>query len=167
MIEIEFLVSGGQATPGEPIGPQLGPTPVDVQQAVTTINEQTAAFDGVDVPITLTYEQDGSFEIEIGVPPTSALLKREAGIDRGSGQPEDFVADLATEQLQAVAEQKRSDLNAYDAKNAAKEIAGTCVSLGITIDGNDPREFAHRIDAGEYETFETGTDKIDDNDDRH
>jgi large subunit ribosomal protein L11 len=167
MTEIEFLVPGGQATPGDPIGPQLGPTPVDVQQAVTTINEQTAAFDGVDVPITLTYEQDGSFEIEIGVPPTSALLKREAGIERGSGQPEDFVADLTSEQLQIITEQKQSDLNAYDAKNAAKEIAGTCVSLGITIDGNDPREFAHRVDAGEYEAFEAETNETGNNDDRH
>lgn len=155
MPTIEFLIPGGQATPGEPIGPQLGPTPVDVQQAVTTINERTAAFEGTDVPITLTYEQDGSFEISVGVPPTSALLKREAGIERGSGHPEEFVADLTIEQLQTVVEQKQSDLNAYNAINAAKEIAGTCVSLGITIDGNDPREFARRVDDGEYDAFET------------
>lgn len=155
MPTIEFLIPGSQATPGEPIGPQLGPTPVDVQQAVTTINERTASFEGTDVPITLTYEQDGSFEISVGVPPTSALLKRQAGIERGSGRPEEFVADLTIEQLQTVVEQKQSDLNAYNMTNSAKEIAGTCVSLGITIDGNDPREFAQRVDDGEYDAFET------------
>jgi large subunit ribosomal protein L11 len=149
---IEALVPGGQATPGPPLGPELGPTPVDVQAVVQEINDQTAAFDGMEVPVTIEYEDDGSFTIEVGVPPTAELVKDEAGFDTGSGEPQtDFVADLSVEQVKKVAEQKQSDLLAYDLKNAAKEVVGTCVSLGVTIEGNDPREFKERIDAGEYD----------------
>ena len=68
---IEVLVPGGQANPGPPLGPELGPTPVDVQGVVQEINEQTEAFDGTEVPVTITYEEDGSFGIEVGGTPTS------------------------------------------------------------------------------------------------
>ncbi|MFB6122915.1 MAG: 50S ribosomal protein L11 [Haloferacaceae archaeon] len=149
---IEALVPGGQATPGPPLGPELGPTPVDVQAVVQEINDQTEAFDGMEVPVTIDYEDDGSFTIEVGVPPTAELVKDEAGFDTGSGEPQEtFVADLTVDQVKKIAEQKRSDLLSYDLKNAAKEVVGTCVSLGVTIEGNDPREFKERIDAGEYD----------------
>jgi large subunit ribosomal protein L11 len=149
---IEVLVPGGQANPGPPLGPELGPTPVDVQAVVDGINDQTAAFDGTEVPVTVEYEEDGSFEIEVGVPPTAALVKDEAGFDTGSGEPADeFVADLSVEQIKTIAEQKHPDLLAYDLKNAAKEVVGTCTSLGVTIEGNDPREFKQRLDDGEYD----------------
>jgi large subunit ribosomal protein L11 len=149
---IEVLVPGGQANPGPPLGPELGPTPVDVQAVVNEINEQTEAFDGTEVPVTVEYEDDGSFSIDVGVPPTAALIKDELGFETGSGEPqEDFVADMSVEQLKKVAEQKLPDLLAYDAKGAAKEVAGTCTSLGVTIEGENPREFKKRIDAGEYD----------------
>ena len=149
---IEVLVPGGQANPGPPLGPELGPTPVDVQAVVQEINDETAAFDGTEVPVTVSYEDDGSFEIEVGVPPTAALIKDEAGFETGSGTPQsEFVADLSLDQLKTIAEQKLSDLLAYDEKSAAKEVAGTCVSLGVTIEGIDAREFKEKIDAGEYD----------------
>ena len=149
---IEVLVPGGQANPGPPLGPELGPTPVDVQAVVQTINDQTEAFDGTEVPVTIDYEDDGSFSVEVGVPPTAELIKDEAGFETGSGEPqENFVADLSTEQVKQIAEQKHSDLLSYDLKNAAKEIVGTCTSLGVTIEGEDPREFKEKIDAGEYD----------------
>ncbi|GAA0658081.1 50S ribosomal protein L11 [Salarchaeum japonicum] len=149
---IEVLVPGGQANPGPPLGPELGPTPVDVQAVVEEINDQTAAFDGTEVPVTVEYEEDGSFSIEVGVPPTAELIKDEAGFDTGSGVPqEDFVADLSIDQLKSIAEQKKPDLLAYDTKNAAKEVAGTCVSLGVTIEGEDARSFKARVDDGEFD----------------
>jgi large subunit ribosomal protein L11 len=151
---IEVLVPGGQANPGPPLGPELGPTPVNVQDVVQTINDETAAFDGMEVPVTVEYEDDGSFTISVGVPPTAELVKDEAGFDTGSGEPQkDFVADLTVEQVKKIAEQKSSDLLSYDLKNAAKEVVGTCTSLGVTIEGNDPREFKERIDEGEYDEF--------------
>ncbi|WP_277541794.1 50S ribosomal protein L11 [Haloarcula laminariae] len=149
---IEVLVPGGQANPGPPLGPELGPTPVDVQAVVQDINDQTEAFDGTEVPVTVDYDDDGSFTIEVGVPPTAELIKDEAGFDTGSGEPhEEFVANLTVDQVMQIAEQKQSDLLAYDLKNAAKEVVGTCASLGVTIEGNDPREFKERIDGGEYD----------------
>lgn len=153
---IEALVPGGQANPGPPLGPELGPTPVDVQDVVSRINEETAAFDGMEVPVTVEYDDDGSFTIEVGVPPTAALIKDEAGFDTGSGEPQkEFVADLSVEQVQKIAKQKQSDLLSYDLKNAAKEVVGTCTSLGVTIEGNDPREFKKRLDDGEYDELFT------------
>ena len=149
---IEILVPGGQADPGPPLGPELGPTPVDVQAVVQEINDRTAAFDGTEVPVTITYEEDGSFEIEVGVPPTAALVKDEAGFETGSGEPQtNFVADLSIEQVKKIAEQKLPDLLAYDVKGAAKEVAGTCASLGVTIEGDDAREFKQKVDAGEFD----------------
>lgn len=149
---IEVLVPGGQANPGPPLGPELGPTPVDVQAVVEQINDETAAFDGTEVPVTVEYEDDGSFSIDVGVPPTAELIKDEAGFDTGSGEPqEEFVADLSVDQVKQIAEQKQTDLLAYDLKNAAKEVVGTCTSLGVTIEGNNPREFKELIDDGEYD----------------
>ncbi|WP_416841048.1 50S ribosomal protein L11 [Haloferax sp. DFSO52] len=149
---IEVLVPGGKANPGPPLGPELGPTPVDVQDVVSQINDQTAAFDGMEVPVTVEYEDDGSFSIEVGVPPTAALIKDEVGFDTGSGEPQkDFVADMSIAQLKKVAEQKSSDLLSYDLKNASKEVAGTCASLGVTIEGEDARTFKERIDGGEFD----------------
>ena len=149
---IQVLVPGGEATPGPPLGPELGPTAVDVQAVVQAINDQTAAFDGTEVPVEVTYEEDGSFEIAVGVPPTAALIKDVAGFETGSGRPQsDFVADVSVEQVRTVAEQKLPDLLAYDIKNAAKEVAGTCVSLGVTIDGEDARTFKRRVDDGDYD----------------
>ena len=151
---IEVLVPGGQADPGPPLGPELGPTPVDVQAVVQGINDQTEAFDGTEVPVTIDYEDDGSFSIEVGVPPTAELIKDEAGFETGSGEPQEtFVADLSAEQVKQIAEQKHPDLLAYDLKNAAKEVVGTCTSLGVTIEGNDPREFKERVDDDEYDVF--------------
>jgi len=149
---IEVLVPGGQATPGPPLGPELGPTPVDVQAVVNEINDRTAAFDGTEVPVTVEYDDDGSFSIEVGVPPTAALIKDEAGFETGSGRPEsDFVADLSVDQVKKIAEQKLPDLLSYDVKNAAKEVAGTCVSLGVTIEGDNARTFKEKVDAGDYD----------------
>jgi len=149
---IEALVPGGQANPGPPLGPELGPTPVDVQDVVSQINEETAAFDGMEVPVTIEYDDDGSFTIEVGVPPTAELIKDEAGFETGSGEPQtDFVADMSIEQVKKVAEQKSTDLLSYDVKNAAKEVGGTCASLGVTIEGEDARTFDDRVDAGDYD----------------
>jgi large subunit ribosomal protein L11 len=148
---IEALIPGGEATPGPPLGPELGPTPVDVQAVVGEINEETDAFDGMEVPVTVEYDDDGSFSISIGVPPTAALIKDEAGFETGSGEPQqNFVADLSIDQVRRIAEQKRSDLLSYDLRNAAKEVAGTCASLGVTVESEDARTFKERVDDGEY-----------------
>lgn len=148
---IELLVEGGKATAGPPLGPALGPTDINVGEVVQAINEETADFEGTEVPVTVTVE-DGEYEIEVGLPPTSALIKDELGFETGSGRPQaEFVAEMTAEQLKKVAEMKADDLLSYDTKNAAKEVAGSCVCLGVKIEGEDPREAARRIDEGEFD----------------
>ncbi|MFP4625602.1 MAG: 50S ribosomal protein L11 [Natronomonas sp.] len=150
---IEVLVPGGQADPGPPLGPELGPSPVDVQAVVNEINEQTAAFDGTEVPVTVEYEDDGSFTIDVGVPPTAALIKDELDFETGSGEPqENFVEDISAEQLKTIAEQKLPDLLSYDVREASKEVAGTCVTLGVTVEGEDARTYKQRLNDGEFDS---------------
>jgi large subunit ribosomal protein L11 len=148
---IELLVEGGEASAGPPLGPALGPTDVNVGQVVQAINDETADFEGTEVPVTVTVEE-GDYEIEVGLPPTAALVKDELGFETGSGRPQaEFVADMSVEELKKVAEMKADDLLSYDTKNAAKEIAGSCVCLGVKIEGEDPRRAAERIDEGEFD----------------
>ena len=148
---IELLVEGGEASAGPPLGPALGPTDVNVGQVVQAINDETADFEGTEVPVTVTVEE-GDYEIEVGLPPTAALVKDELGFETGSGLPQaEFVADMSVEELKKVAEMKADDLLSYDTKNAAKEIAGSCVCLGVKIEGEDPRRAAERIDEGEFD----------------
>ena len=148
---IELLVEGGEASAGPPLGPALGPTDVNVGQVVQAINDETADFEGTEVPVTVTVEE-GDYEIEVGLPPTAALIKDELGFETGSGRPQaEFVADMSVEELKKVAEMKADDLLSYDIKNAAKEIAGSCVCLGVKIEGEDPRRAAERIDEGEFD----------------
>lgn len=151
--KISALVSAGNASAGPPLGPQLGPLPVDIGQVVNTINEKTSKFEGMEVPIEVTVDEEtGDFEIEVGIPPVASLIREELGIDKGSGEPnKNKVADMSIEQVKKVAEMKINDLLAHDVKAASKEVIGTCVSMGITIDGKDGREAQKLIDKGEYD----------------
>jgi len=150
---ISTLVEGGSASAGPPLGPQLGPLPVDIGAVVGSINEKTAAYEGMEVPVDVTVDEDtGDFEIEVGTPPAAALIKEKAGIESGSGEPNSVVvADLDFATVIQVAEMKRPDLNALDLRGAVKEIIGSCDSMGVTIDGQDPRDVHKQIDDGAYD----------------
>lgn len=150
-MEIELLVEGGNASPGPPLGPELGPTDIDVGEVVEAINKETKDFEGTEVPVTVKIE-DEEFEIEVGTPPTAELIKDELGIETGSGEPnKDFVADLSMEQIKSVAQMKSRDLLAKDLKASVKEVIGTCVSLGVTIEGEDPRKAIDLVEREELE----------------
>lgn len=150
---ISTLVEGGSASAGPPLGPQLGPLPVDIGAVVGSINEKTAAYEGMEVPVDVTVDEDtGDFEIEVGTPPAAALIKEKAGIESGSGEPNTVVvADLDFDTVIQIAEMKRPDLNALDLRGAVKEIIGSCDSMGVTIDGQDPRDVHKQIDDGAYD----------------
>jgi large subunit ribosomal protein L11 len=150
---ISILTEGGSASAGPPLGPELGPMPTDVGEVVSAINEATADFEGMEVPVdVIVDEDDGSFEIEVGKPPAAALIIDELGIEKGSGEPNKTkVADMSFEQLCKVARMKASDLQAMDLKGAAKEILGTAQSMGVTVDGVEAYEMQQRIGDGEYD----------------
>lgn len=150
---ISVLVEGGKATPGPPLGPALGPTGVNVVQVVQMINEKTKKFDGMKVPVNVIINPKlkTGFDIEVGTPPTSALLMKELGIEKGSGNPKvDKKGDITVEQAKKIAEMKAGAVLGKDIRRAVREVLGTCVSMGVTVDGKDPREVQRLINEGGY-----------------
>jgi len=150
---IDALVPGGQATAGPPLGPALGPLGVNVMAIVNRINELTKDFAGMKVPVKITVDvETKEFEVEVGTPTTSALIVKELGIEKGSGDPgKQKVGNLTIQQVIKIAKMKRSELLAKSLKKAAKEILGSCVSMGVTVEGKDPREVQREIDEGKYD----------------
>ena len=151
--KLEVLVDGGKATPGPPLGPALGPLGVNVIQIVGAINEKTKAFTGMKVPVTLLIDpKTKEFEIKVGTPPTTALIMKELKLEKGSGKPNsDFVGNLTVQQVTRIADMKKDSMLAKDKKGRFREVVGTCVSMGVTVDGKDPRKVIAEIDAGEYQ----------------
>ena len=152
---IESLVEGGKATAGPPLGPALGPTGINIGEVVKAINEKTKDFAGMQVPIkVIINSSDKSFKIEVGTPPVSALIKKEVGLEKGSGnQKIDKVADIPMQAVVKVARMKRDSMLAMTLKAAAKEVLGTSVSLGVLVDGMDPRDAQKAIDKGDYDVL--------------
>ena len=150
---IEILIDGGKATPGPPLGPAIGPLGINMMQVVEQINQKTADFEGMKVPVKIIVDVGTKeFDVTVGTPPTTALIKDELNIEKGSQDPGiDKVADLTVEQALKVARMKFDALLSNDYKNATKEVIGTCVSMGLTVEGKDPREVQQEIDQGAYD----------------
>ncbi len=150
---VELLVNGGQATAGPPLGPALGPLGLNVMAVVNKINELTRDYSGMKVPVKVAVDvETKDFEVTVGTPTTSALIVSELRIEKGSGTPStQKVGNLTMEQTLRISRIKRQELLAKTLKAAVKEILGSCVSLGVTIEGRDPREVQKDIDEGKYD----------------
>ena len=151
--QVEALLNGGEANAGPPLGPALGPLGVNVLQIVNKINEMTKAYAGMKVPVRVVVDiETKEFEVEIGTPTTSALVVKELGIPKGSGNPKaEKVGNLTMDQVAKIAEMKMPSSYAKSVRAAAKEVMGTCVSLGITIEGKDPRDVQKELDQGKWD----------------
>ena len=151
---VEVLVEGGSATPGPPLGPAIGPLGINMMQVVEEINNKTADFKGMKVPVKIIVDSSTKeFEIEIGTPPTTALVMDELNIEKGSHEPgSEVAADLSVEQAFKIARMKYVALLANDYKAATKEVMGTCVSMGINVDGKDARDAQKALNF--YTSFE-------------
>ena len=149
---VDTLIEGGKATAAPPLGPALGPLKVNIGQVVADINKKTADFKGMKVPVKVIVDTETKeYEIEIGTPPASQLIKTELGIKKGSGTPDkEYVADMTVDQIKKVARMKFDSLLANNMSGAVREIAGTCYSLGIKVDGKAPREFIKDVQDGKY-----------------
>ncbi len=154
MPEISVLIEGGKATAAAPLGPALGPMGVNIGDIVNEINEKTKNYSGMKVPVKVIINSTTkAFEVEIGSPPTSALIKKEAGIAKGTGNPKtDFVANMTIEQVKNVAKMKMDTLGAKDIKAACKEIMGSCDSMGVTIEGKRAKEAMKDVANGKYDS---------------
>ena len=132
---IKLQIEAGKATPAPPVGPALGQYGVNIMAFVKEYNERTSSQAGTIVPVVLTVFEDRSFSFEIKTPPASALLKRAADIEKGSGSPRaEKVGTVSESVIREIAEQKMRDLNAADIEGAKKIVAGTARSMGITVE---------------------------------
>ena len=131
---LKVLVTGGQANPAPPLGPTLSQHRVNISQFIGQFNERTRDQMGVPLPVIVSVYRDGSFDFEVKTPPASYLIKRAAGIAKGSGAPKRETAGAITRrQLQEIAEQKMGDLNAGNIEAAMRIVAGTARSCGVEI----------------------------------
>ncbi len=152
MPEVKVLVEGGKATAAPPLGPALGPLGVNIGQVIGAINDKTKIFSGMQVPVTVKVKDDKSFSVDVGTPPVSALVKKEAGLEKLSGRPKDEkFANIKVEQCIKVAKMKIDVMGTSVLKKAVKEIAGSCVSYGILIENKDPKDFIKDVDKGMYD----------------
>jgi len=147
---VEALVPGGKASAGPPLGPALGPLGVNVAQVVAKINEQTKDLNGMQVPVKVIVKSRTEFEIEVGTPPTSALIIKEMGVEKGSGDKTE-VGDITMEQVLKIANIKRKGLLSKTMKHAASEVIGTAGSLGATIEGMSSKEAQLALASGKYD----------------
>jgi len=150
---VEVLIEGGKASAAPPIGPTLGALKINIGNVVSDINEKTSAYKGMKVPVKITVDiETKEYEIEIGTPPASQLIKKELNIKKGSGYPNlDKVANISIEQLIKVAKMKEDAFIGAPLKSIIKSIAGSCNSLGVLIEGKISPEFTEDVDSGKYD----------------
>jgi large subunit ribosomal protein L11 len=151
--KIEVLVDGGKATPGPPLGPALGPLGVNIVEIIKAINEKTKAFEGMKVPVLLLVDpKTKAFTVEVGTPPTSALIQKELGLEKGSGDPgKTKVGNLGIPQAVKIANMKTDAMQGRTLRARVLEVVGTCVSMGVTVDGRPAKEVSKEIRAGKFD----------------
>ena len=133
---VKLQIAAGKATPAPPVGPALGQRGVNIMEFCKAFNAQTQAQAGLIIPVVITVYADRSFTFITKTPPASILLKRAAGIAKGSGAPnKDKVGKVTAKQVEEIAKQKMPDLNAASVETAIKSIRGTARSMGIEVVG--------------------------------
>jgi large subunit ribosomal protein L11 len=150
---ISALVNGGEASAGPPLGPQIGPLGVNVLSIVNEINKVTADFKGMRVPVKIEVDTETKqFSVVVGTPTASALIIKEAGIPKGSGKPNtELPGNLAFDKILSIAKVKMPNSYAKSLKTAAKEVVGSCVSMGVKVENTDPRQFIKQLDEGKWD----------------
>lgn len=152
-MNIKLLVDGGAMKPGPVVSQKLGPIGIPVNKVIEEVNQATVEFKGMQVPVEISVDTGAkTFEIQVFSPPISGLLKKEAGIEKGSGlQIKQKVANLSIEQIIKVAKAKMGNLLCNNLKTAVKTTVGSCTSLGILVENKPASEIGKDIDAGVYD----------------
>jgi len=149
---IESLVDGGKASAGPPLGPALGPLGINIGKIIEEINKKTKDFEGMKVPVKIIVDEKKNFEIVVGTPPTSSLILKELNLEKGSQKPgSEIVGDMSIEKVLKIAKMKREGMLSEDIKSNVKEVLGTCLSIGVNVDGKNPKQVIEEIDEGKYE----------------
>lgn len=131
---IKLQIPAGQAVPAPPVGPALGQHGLNIQEFCTKFNDATKEMKGDVIPVEITVYEDRTFDFKLKTPPAAELLKKAAGIKKGSGEPHKVkVGKVTKEQVKEIAEKKMADLNAHDIEQAMKIIEGTARNMGIEV----------------------------------
>lgn len=151
--KINALVEAGKASAGPPLGPALGPFGLNIGQVIAEINQKTSQFSGMSVPVDVIIDTSTkTFEIEVGMPPTSQLIVKELGVKKGSGAPKtEKIGNLAIEQIIKIAKTKQDVMLSYEPKNAVLEVVGTCQSMGVLVEGEEPKDAIQMIKDGKFD----------------
>jgi large subunit ribosomal protein L11 len=150
---IKLLVDGGDMKPGPALSQKLGPLGINIGKIISKVNDSTKDMKGLKVPVEIDVNSTTKeFNIQVFSPPVSELLKKELGIEKGSGEQKKIqVANASIEQIISVAKTKLQNLLAKDLKAAVKSVVGTCVSLGILVENKTAEEVEQEIDEGKYD----------------
>jgi len=166
-MQIKLLVEGGSMQPGPALSQKLGPAGININQVIQKVNEATKNFKGLKVPVEMEVDIGSKeFDIKVFSPPVSELLKKEIGIEKGSGtQNKLYAANASIEQIIKVAKTKFPNMLCNDLKEAVKTVIGTCVSLGVLVENKQASKLGHEIDGGKFhkeieaESTETSPEK--------
>lgn len=148
--KIKLQIPAGKATPAPPIGTGLGPTGINLQEFCTKYNEATRDKMGDIIPVEVSIYDDRTFDFVLKTPPTASLIKKAAGIEKGSTKgANNIVATLSKDDIVKIAEIKMPDLNAYDMDSAISTVAGTARNMGVAIKGLNDSELAEHVKEAE------------------
>jgi len=152
-MKVKLIVDGGKMQPGPVVAQQLGPLGINLGKVINDVNEATKGLSGMKVPVEIDVDtKTKAIKINVFSPPVAELIKKEIGIEKGSGQPNTIkVGDIAFERLIWIAKTKMPDLLAKDLRSAVKLIVGSCVSLGVLIDNREAKEIEKEINSGKYD----------------
>ena len=153
MAVIKLIVDGGAMKPGPTIAQQLGPKGINIGKVIEDINKATMGFKGVKVPVELDVnEKTKKYEIHVSSPPVAELLKKELGLEKGSGEAgKTKIANAGIENIIGIAKTKLPNMLARDLKNAVKLVLGSCVSLGILVENKSPIEVIAEVNSGKFD----------------
>lgn len=158
-MQIKLLVDGGAMKPGPALSQKMGPLGINMGKVISEVNRVTAEFKGIKVPVILDINtKTKEFTLKTLTPPTSELLKKEFGLEKGSQQPNKIkVANAAIEHMVKIAKIKQADMFVNSLKEAVKAVLGTCTSLGILVESKEPKDIIEEINQGKWnETIEKG-----------
>ena len=148
--KIKLQIPAGKATPAPPIGTGLGPTGINLQEFCTKYNEATRDKMGDIIPVEVSIYDDRTFDFVLKTPPTASLIKKAAGIEKGSTKgANNIIATLSKDDIVKIAEIKMPDLNAYDMDSAISTVAGTARNMGVAIKGLNDSELAEHVKEAE------------------
>ena len=152
-MKIKLLVEGGNAKPGPALSQQLGPLGINLGKLIGEVNKASENYKGMKVPVIVDIDTETkAFKILVKKPPVAELIKKELGLDKGASDAKIKVGNLAIEQAIKIAKEKQDDMIVNSFKEAVKNVVAACTSIGILVEGKEPKEVIRQINNGEFRT---------------